>query len=64
MPLSEEEYVAKEGGICPWCESKDICGGAAEFDGDYCWLNVVCDACNKEWTDLYSLVGYEELVVP
>ena len=47
--LTNEEYVRRCGIECPFCESSDIRGGSAEFDGKHCSMDVTCEACGKEW---------------
>jgi len=59
--LTSEEYVAKEGMLCPVCHGDDITGGCPEVDGSAVWANVDCNRCNAHWTDYYRLQGYDNL---
>lgn len=62
MPLTNEQYLAKGGNQCPFCESMDIQStGKPEFDSDYAARTVKCNDCKKEWNDIYRLTGYEAL---
>lgn len=61
QPLSEEDYVAKCGGICPVCGSDQVEGGSIAIDGPCASQGVVCNDCNAEWTDVYQLSGYSDL---
>jgi len=52
-----EKEAIKDGQTCPFCgeveciESDSI----AEFDGNSCFLDVVCIKCEKEWREKYKL---------
>lgn len=61
--LNDEEYVAKGGQNCPWCNSTDIEGHGADADGTVAWLDVECGACKAEWQEMFHLVGYGQLKV-
>lgn len=60
MPLTSQEYAARAGSCCPYCESGDIIGSGADFDSNVAWMNVRCEDCGKEWRDEFMLVGYSE----
>ena len=61
MYMKDEEYVQKDGQVCPNTE----CGGAVHADGfdpiggslavRACW----CEECELEWTEQYTLSGIE-----
>ena len=62
MPMSSEEYVAKDGAVCPVCR----CGGnleAGRISGDatIAYSDVSCGDCGATWTDHWLLKGYGEL---
>ena len=53
----EENYLKNEGGICVFCQSKDITTTSSiDIDGIWGTLNVICEECEEEWTDYYKLV--------
>jgi hypothetical protein len=58
LPMTDEEYVAKEGERCPYCGSPRIEATAEDFGiGDdsfyiYCW------DCKKSHRAAYKLVGW------
>lgn len=60
--LTEAEYVAKGGCHCPNCHSSKITAGSSTIDGATAYFSVSCETCNAEWTDVYHLAGYSDLV--
>lgn len=56
MPLTNEEYVAKGGGVCPHCGSGDITGGFVDIEGGTATQRCTCNDCSEEWIDGYKLV--------
>jgi len=62
QPLTDEEYVAKGGGVCPVCGSDQVEGGSIDVDGPSAAQSVSCNDCNAEWKDIYQLTGYADLV--
>jgi formate dehydrogenase maturation protein FdhE len=63
LPLNPDEYVQNPN-FCPVCGLPEITGHQAEFDADYAWRSITCDACDAEWHDLYTMTGYELVVEP
>lgn len=61
--LSKKEYVRRFGSVCPYCESNDVNGRSLQRGGDMAWADAWCDSCEREWTDLFKLVGFEEAVI-
>lgn len=62
-PLSNEEYLAKRGLVCPFCHKGDmLTPGPARHDYDPMRLRVTvnCGECNAEWDDVYVLSNYED----
>lgn len=58
-PLSECEYVKRDGNECPFCQSTDIaCDEAVEVAGNIGSQAVRCNLCGNEWYDHYTLTGY------
>jgi transposase-like protein len=59
--LTEEmkkAYLESGGNYCPVCRSEDIeATGGFDFEGGYVYENIVCNNCNSEWTDEYTLTG-------
>jgi len=58
-PATNKQYIEGYWTECPWCKSDDIGGGHIQVDGKTCWQNIMCNKCNKEWKDIYNLVGYK-----
>lgn len=59
-PMSEYDYVESGGSVCPFCGSSDISAcGPLDADSIVAWQNVTCSDCDRDWNDLYRLVGYE-----
>jgi hypothetical protein len=57
--MRDAEYVAKRGGRCPLCASKNICAiEEIQRDSDRARCHIECHDCGKLWTDEYTLVGY------
>jgi len=56
-PEQQEAYV--NGGYCkcPYCKSEDIEGKHMDVDGNLAWQPVVCNNCDTEWRDIYTLTG-------
>lgn len=63
VPLTDEQYVARNGSICPACSSSQIRAGDIEVDGATAWQSVSCLHCEATWNDMYALKGYSELEV-
>ena len=56
--LSDAEYVAKAGAVCPHCKSDRIKSGTVNHAGSELYQDVDCLACNESWVDVYQLVGW------
>lgn len=57
----EADYLASGASKCPWCKSPNIEGtGDVDYDADWYSNHVVCNACGKEWEDVYTLSGIIE----
>lgn len=63
--LTEKEYVAREGRVCPYCGCDDLSYGDSEFGGR-AWQQVAClrPSCEAEWWDVYRLIRFEPLFSP
>lgn len=58
--LSDEEYVAKAGNICPFCQSADVrVIDQTDMTGTDLISPCKCDSCQKWWSDVYRLAGYD-----
>jgi hypothetical protein len=63
--MTSEEYAARDGGVCPFCGEPNI----LMIDGPFLdhWkegrvsADIECHTCGEEWTEIYKLVGYEEV---
>jgi hypothetical protein len=57
--LNSEEYVARGGVRCPYCNRTNIEGDCEVYtDVGMAWQDMSCIDCNAEWVDEYSLTGY------
>lgn len=59
--LTDQEYVNKGGGCCPYCQSANIEGDSIDIDANIAWQEVRCLDCEQIWHDVYKLIGYEEI---
>lgn len=60
--MTNEEYVEKQGLVCPACGDKDVTAtDSPEVNGRYAFQPVCCNTCRAQWTDEYMLVGYSNL---
>ena len=63
MPMTSEEYVKHFGLKCPNCEGDFVEAVDSPSPNE---LNVYqsccCPNCGATWTDVYKLLGYEDLV--
>jgi hypothetical protein len=47
---------------CPFCDSRNINGREWDAERNEAWQLVECDDCNEKWHDIYTFVGYEEVI--
>ena len=61
--LSQEDYIAQKGRICPACRTEDgnTEGGSIDIEGTLGFQEVICLECEARWNDVYKLVGYSDL---
>jgi len=59
MALTEQQHAENEGGYCPFCNDNNIVGSELNIEGGVITQDVWCNECNKEWTDIFTLVGYQ-----
>lgn len=45
---------------CPYCGSSDIEGGEVDCQGDNHYQDIQCNACDRTWTDTYSLIAVDD----
>lgn len=46
-------------GACVYCGSSEISGGFVEIERNRALQRVTCDACDRAWTDVYTLSGVD-----
>jgi hypothetical protein len=63
-PMSDKEYVARKGQLCPACKMPDSEGSSFDTDGGEVYQEMLCNNCGASWTDIYKLTGYTSLEVP
>jgi len=51
---TKKKYLASDGVRCPYCGSEDLTGGPVEIDAGIAMQDIVCDSCEKTWTDVYG----------
>ena len=57
--LTNEEYIAKGGNVCPKCESKKTeTASHSDVDAEYAYFVISCDGCDFVWEDQYKLIGF------
>lgn len=56
--LTQREYLAKRGVVCPFCGSDDIEGGSVDIDAGGAFQSISCNTCGREWQDTYRLDGF------
>jgi hypothetical protein len=60
IPLSDKEYLAHGGAICPKCYGRSIdAPDAIQQDGSTAFQRITCNDCEYEWDDMWELRGYE-----
>jgi hypothetical protein len=60
-PMTQTDYVAMDGGCCPFCGGTDIVGGVITIAEGAAHQEVGCNECDREWNDTYKLTGYQEI---
>ena len=61
-PLSQDEYVSKQGQACPLCGSADLDRApACSEPGGVMTAWVGCENCRSTWQETYNLGGFDEL---
>ena len=58
--MTNQEYLDNCGTKCPYCGSHDITGGAVQIEAGSAWQDVICNSCDKEWQDTYTLTGFAD----
>lgn len=56
--MTNEQYLASKGILCPFCREPTIEGNSIEIDGGTATQEVGCNNCDKVWTDVYVLSHY------
>ena len=59
--FNEKKYLEYHGLICPYCDSKEISAGNCGFDDNSAWRNVICNDCQKVWTETFIVTGAKPL---
>lgn len=66
QPLTREQkrtYLKRSGTHCPYCDDNQVEGvSGVEIDGGGAWQRVRCTNCHKEWLDVYTLTGIQEVI--
>ena len=58
-PMTDEDYVAKKGLVCPYCGHAEVCAARLHADEDVAWGDAWCSQCGRSWLEQYQLVGWE-----
>lgn len=49
------------GNECPNCSSREISGSSPpDMDSGLASQQMACDDCGGTWTDVYTLIGYQD----
>lgn len=59
--LTDAQYVARKGNVCPACGSSNLWGHSVDVDGATASQPVECLDCDANWNDAYVLTGYTDL---
>ena len=62
-PLTVEEYLQRDGSVCPYCGSCDIEGGDPDYAGPIITYVATCNDCRLRWEVVYKMVSYEEVPI-
>jgi len=57
---AKQAYLDSGGIHCPYCGSEQTEGRAVEIDAGKARQPMACLACNREWTDVYTLQDVQE----
>jgi len=57
--MTQAEYIKHRELICPFCKSENVSGSYIEVDRTEALQDMTCMDCNRDWTDIYKLVGFE-----
>ena len=52
--------VQRIGRKCPFCGSYEVTAEVAELGSRWIRVDVECDKCLEDWTDIYKLVDIEK----
>jgi hypothetical protein len=58
-PEQKAAYLA-DSGRCPYCGEEGVEGAEVECEGDKHYQNINCNACGRDWVDVYTLSEIEE----
>ncbi len=58
-PMTDEDYVAKKGRVCPYCGRTEVCAARLTATDDVAWGDAWCGDCDRTWLEQYRLVGWE-----
>lgn len=59
--MTNEEYVACAGQVCPFCGSSDIEASTLNSEAREAWQTVRCRTCEAEWNDVFTLTSFERV---
>lgn len=56
--VNPKEYFRYSGNRCPYCGSEKVDAGTRDWDEPYMYQEIMCLDCEKEWSDIYMLIGF------
>ena len=64
FPLSSAQFAKTDGRICPSCGARESVhrDSVIDVDEDFATQECCCDECNANWTAVFRLFGYEDLM--
>ena len=58
QPMSERDFAARGGGICPFCRHEEPDFDSILIDGDMATQGATCGDCGAQWIEEYTMSGY------
>jgi len=63
-PQTSAQYAHSKGAGCPNCKSWNVSGESFDEDDGMARRDIRCLDCEAAWTEVFKLIGYENLELP